>query len=489
MIRIVGLGPGNYEALTIGTIEALKNCPYTILRTEKHPTVEYLKKEGIVYSTYDYAYEKFDSFDEVYEFIANDVINKWIEHGDIIYAVPGHPLVAEKSVSLIIDHCKNNGINYEVIPAVSFIDVIMESLEIDPIEGFKIIDAFDIKNQVMDKRTGVVISQVYDKFIASEVKLNLLSYYRDDTEIYFIRAAGIKDMEVVKKISLYELDRQEEIDHLTSIYIPKDENNGKDFQDLINIMDTLIGENGCPWDREQTHESIKRALIEESYEAVEAIDQKDDDKIVEELGDVLFQVVFHAALGKEEGYYNINDIIIAICDKMILRHPHVFGTKKVENSDEVLVNWDEIKKEENGYETITDEMKHIARILPALIRAEKIQNKAKKVNFDWDKVEGALDKVKEEYIELKEVYKGKNRARILEEMGDLLFSIVNVARFMNLDSEEALNAASDKFIRRFDYMEKAALKSGVELKDMTLEQMNSLWEESKIKKLDFKEGI
>ena len=206
---------------------------------------------------------------------------------------------------------------------------LLQSLKLDPIEGLKIIDAFDIKNQVLDKRVGLLITQVYNKSICTDVKLALLDYYKDDMEIYFVRAAGIKGLECTRKIKLYELDRQEDIDYLTTIYIPKDLKATLDFHDLIEVMNTLRAENGCAWDKEQTHESMKKFLIEECYEVLEAIDLKDEDKIIEELGDVLLQVIFHAQIGKEDGYFNINDVIKGVTNKMITRHPHIFMKKEM----------------------------------------------------------------------------------------------------------------------------------------------------------------
>lgn len=490
MIKIVGLGPGSPDALTIGTINTLKDGLNIYLRTEKHPTVDYLKRFNINFLAYDSAYEENESFDEVYLSIAKDLVKKHEEVGNLIYAVPGHPFVAERSVTILLELCKEKNIDYDILPAVSFIDAMMEALKIDPVEGMKIIDAFDIKNQIMDKRIGTIVTQVYNNLIASEVKLHLSQYYKDDTEIYFVRAAGIKGMESIRKIKIYEIDRQPDIDYLTSLFIPKDINNAKDFNDLVEIMDILRNEEGCPWDREQTHESLKKYLIEESYEVIEAIDEMDYDKIVEELGDVLLQIVFHSSIGKEDGYFDINDVIRGICNKMIERHPHVFKDISVKDSEEVLSNWDKIKRKEKGIDTSTEEMRHIAKSLPSLIRAEKIQRKAKKVGFDWDRVEDALDKVLEEFYEVKDVYNGENRARIVEEIGDLLFACVNVARFLNIDPELALNKTNDKFIERFSYIEENARKKGRTLEDMTLKEMDELWEEvKKAKKTSEKEGI
>ena len=479
MLKIMGLGPGAYEALTIGALKELKNNKNIYFRTEKHPTVDFLKDEGIKFESYDHAYEKYDSFDDVYKYIAEDLITKVKDDEDLIYAVPGHPLVAEKSVINLIELCKENNVQYEVLPAVSFVDAMMEALQVDPIEGVKIIDAFDMKNQILDKRVGTIITQVYNNFIASEVKLRLLEGYEDDTEIIFVRAAGVEGLESIRKIPLYELDWQEDIDYLTSIYIPKDLGNKKDFQDLLDIIETLRNPGGCPWDREQTHESLKSALLEECYEVIDAIENEDEDALIEELGDVLLQVVFHASIGKEDGYFDIMDVIGGISNKMINRHPHVFGNEEANTSEQVLVNWDEIKKEEKGIKTLTEEMQNIAKSLPATTRAYKVQKKAKKVGFDWNDVNYAMDKVKEELNEIKEVYNCEDKSIIEGEVGDLLFACINVARFLEVDGELALDKTIKKFIKRFSYIENEAIKNNKNLKDMTLEEMDKLWEEAK----------
>ena len=478
MITIMGLGPGNKDALTLGALEALKSSKNIYIRTEKHPTIEFIKALGLKFTTYDERYENGTNFDEIYKLIADDLVIQHEKYENIVYAVPGHPLVAEKSVNILIDLCKSKEIAYDILPAVSFIDAMIECLNIDPVNGLKIIDAFDLKNQIQDRRSGVIITQVYNRFIASEVKLWLSQYYEDETEIYYVRAAGVKGLEVIKRIPIYEIDRQEDIDYLTSLYIPKD-TSVKDFNDLIEIMDILRSEDGCPWDKEQTHETLKRYLVEESYEVLEAIDKNNEDMLIEELGDVLLQIVFHARIGKEEGYFDIGDVVEGICNKMICRHPHVFGTQNLDTSEEVLISWDKIKKDEKGFEHYYEELMHIAKNLPALMRAEKVQKKAAKVGFDWESIDGAFEKVLEEMEEVKDVYKGNNKAKILEEVGDLLFSAVNVSRFLDIEPESALNCTIEKFIRRFEYMEYQAIKKGRDLKDMSLNDMDLLWNDAK----------
>ena len=478
MIKIVGLGPGSPDALTIGAVEALQESENLYFRTEKHPTVDYLKNRLTSFKTCDNYYEEGSSFDEVYSNIAKNMIEEYKIVGELVYAVPGHPLVAERSVLNLINLCNENNIEYKILPAVSFVDAMMDRLQIDPIEGLKIIDAFDIKNQILDKRIGTIITQVYNPLIASEVKLELLEYYNDDTEIYYVRAAGIEGEESIRKIPIYELDMQEDIDYLTSVYIPKDVNNKKDFYDLINTIEVLRSEDGCAWDREQTHESIKNSLLEETYEVIEAIEEDDIDGLIEELGDVLLQVVFHSQIGEEEGFFNLGDITSAICKKLIHRHPHVFKNENID-MNEFDKTWEDLKREEKGETTVTEGLKRIPAYLPALMKAQKIQKKAALVGFDWDNIEDVHKKVKEEYKELLDECKSGNIKYIKEELGDLLFSIVNLARFLKVDPEEALNMTNAKFIKRFDFVEQGAIKLNKRLEDMTLEEMDKLWEKAK----------
>lgn len=324
MINIVGLGPGDKDALTIGALNALKSSEHVYLRTEKHPVVEYLKSIGIKFETFDSIYNNSSNFDEVYENISEKLIEEYKKYGNIVYAVPGHPEVAEKSVKLLINFCKKNKIETRVVPAVSFIDVLMERLNIDAVDGIKVIDAFDIKKQILDKRNGLIITQVYNRLIASEVKIALMDYYKDDTFVYFIRAAGIRDMESIRKIPIYEIDRQKDIDHLTSIYVPESNNEPKDFFDLLSMVKELRSEDGCLEDMNKTHKSLKKNFIEGSSKFIQAIDKDDNDKMIEELGDMLFQIVFHAQIGREEGFFDINEVIEEVCGKIVKVHPHIF---------------------------------------------------------------------------------------------------------------------------------------------------------------------
>lgn len=250
------------------------------------------------------------------------------------------------------------------------------------------------------------------------------------------------------------------------------------FEDLLEIMKVLRGENGCPWDRTQDHQSIKYALLEEACEAMESLDKKGYDAFADELGDVLLQVVFHSQIGSENNTFDIDDVLFHVCNKLITRHTHIFGDDKSDSSDNALDIWEANKKAEKGLKTQTEIMKDVCSYLPQLIRAEKVQKKAAKVGFDWDSVEGALDKLNEEIIELNNA---KNQEDIEEELGDLLFSCVNVARFLKINPEEALKKSTDKFIARFEQIEKMADDNGKKLEDMTLAEMDLLWDKAKLK--------
>ena len=251
------------------------------------------------------------------------------------------------------------------------------------------------------------------------------------------------------------------------------------YEDLLEIMRILRSPEGCVWDREQDHKSIRRSFIEETYEAVEAIDNDDPVLLQEELGDVLLQVVFHAQIEAEAGRFTMDEVADGICKKMVYRHPHVFGSTEVKTSEDVLTNWDTLKQKEKNQSSVTDTLESVARSLPGLIRAEKVQHKASKVGFDWDSIQGVLDKVREETEEVARAAAGDGDPA--EELGDLLFAAVNVARFVHTDPEQAIQNATDKFMRRFARVEQAAKAAGKSLSDMNLAEMDALWDEVKAK--------
>lgn len=253
------------------------------------------------------------------------------------------------------------------------------------------------------------------------------------------------------------------------------------INDFVKIIALLRGEGGCPWDREQTHESIRRNALEEAYEVCEAIDEGDPEHLKEELGDLLMQVLFHAQIEKEAGGFDIDDVADAACKKLIYRHPHVFGSVEVESSSEVLENWDTLKRKEKAQDTVATAMDDVAETLPALWRAEKVQKKAAKVGFDWPDVSGALEKISEETEELREAIKNQDQENIVEEIGDLIFSTVNTARFVGVDPEQAAHRACEKFIKRFKFLEQAALDEGRTLESMSLDEMEEIYQQARVR--------
>lgn len=476
MIHIVGLGPGSVDALTLGAIKALKAYPL-YLRTEKHPTVSYLKEEGIIYKTFDDNYMKAEKFEDVYEGIRDFIVNEAKER-ELTYAVPGHPLVAEKSVMLIIEACKSEGIPYRIYPSISFVDTMLEALEIDPITGLRIVDALAIEVEKPDFSKGTIITQVFSGYMASRVKIALGHYLEDEDEIVFVRSAGTPE-EVVRRIPLFELDRQKDIDDLTSVYVPPMANR-YDFYSFMNIVERLRDkEDGCPWDKEQTHESLKRYLIEESYEALEAIDLHDYDSLSEELGDVMLQILLHSTIGKEEGNFTVHDVIRRVSEKMIYRHPHVFSKDREMTSEEVLVQWEELKKKEKSEDSLSDALKGISKFYPGLSRAEKVQKKARKYGFDWDEISPVFAKVEEEILEIREALTEGNEEKVHKELGDLLFAAVNLSRFLGADPEVSLNQTSDRFISRITKMEELLLADQLSFRGLSLEKLDEYWEIAK----------
>lgn len=484
-LRVVGLGPGGFDNLPLSNLQALQEAQRVYLRTSKHPGVESLTGQGIKWTSFDGLYQRADSFEQVYREIVKILLQKCREESPVVYAVPGHPLVAETSVSWLLEEAKDKNIEVEIMGAQSFLDAVFVALQIDPIQGTAVVDAMSLEKIAIEPTLSLIITQVYSRAIASEVKLTLMEYYPDDFLVKLVRAAGVSGQEKVMDLPLYELDRVHSIDYLTTLYVPPLGRNiskaGRFLLDpLVRVMEELRGENGCPWDKEQNHDSLKRYLVEEAYEVIEAIEDKSMYKLCEELGDLLLQVVFHAQLAREEGHFDMNDVVQAVTKKMIRRHPHVFGDVYVEDAAQVKVNWEEIKELEKGHNREQPaSLVQVTRGLPALLRAEKVQAKASRIGFDWPDINGAWSKVEEELRELSAAIKEQDSRRMGEELGDVLFAVVNVARFLKLDPEETLNRTVAKFIKRFRYMEEKAGEMNRNLADMTLEELDILWEEAK----------
>ncbi|MFJ7941457.1 nucleoside triphosphate pyrophosphohydrolase [Peribacillus sp. NPDC096622] len=487
-ITIIGLGAGDLEQLPLGIYKKLIQTEQCYVRTVDHPVIGDLKREGINFTAFDGIYEKHDQFEAVYEEIAGTLLQE-ASNRSILYAVPGHPMVAEKTVQLLLEKGPALGIAIKLEGGQSFLDPLFQAVRIDPIEGFQLLDGTDLSPDDLHITQHMIIGQVYDAFSASDVKLTLMEKLPDDYVVYIVTAAG-SSQEKVTKCALFELDRQMELSNLTSVYVPpvKDEAlRYREFSKLRRVIAELRGPDGCPWDKKQTHESLKKYLIEEAYELIDSIDEGDDEGMVGELGDVLLQVMLHSQIGEDEGMFTIDDVIEGITAKMIRRHPHVFGDVEVSGEEDVLVNWQKIKEDEKGSETkaLKSILDGIEKSLPNLLRAEEYQKRAAKVGFDWDEVSEAWKKVREEVQELEEEILSPNRdvERIKSELGDLFFALVNISRYYDIQAEEAVYKANQKFHQRFTYIEECIQRADKKFEDYTLEELDSYWDEAKAKGL------
>lgn len=479
---IVGLGPGPLGLLTLETWDKLTTAETLLLRTARHPTADELKQRGVQFGSYDAVYDEQPTFEAVYEFIAKDCLRQVQAGKKIVYAVPGSPLVAEKTVTLIRAMADDMQVPVTILPGMSFIEVLYVRLGIDPIDGLTILDSSDLAELPAEINTALVVTQVYNRQVASDTKLALMELYPDDFLVTMVRNLGLPDEEI-RQLPLYELDRLPQIDHLTSVFVPAKpvQTQRFDLGPIIDVMARLRSPGGCVWDIEQTHESLRRYFVEEVYEVLEAIDLGESDKLCEELGDLLLQIVFHARVAEECGEFSMQDVVDGVTAKMLRRHPHVFGDITVRDAGEVVLNWEQIKRQEKGSER-TSVLDGVPKDLPSLMKAYKLQAKAAKVGFDWDNIGPVWEKIEEEITELKEAMQAGNIKAMEGELGDILFAIVNLARFLNIDAEIALNVTNQKFKRRFTHIEDKVREKGLKWADLTLAELDEFWDEAKVLK-------
>ena len=475
IIQIIGLGAGGEDDLTVKAQKALTERIPTFVRTDRHPIVNELKKNIDIASFDDY-FEKYETFNEVYGNIVNTLIEQSKQYGKINYCTAGSPYYGDIVTKKLINEYKNK-INTIIIDGMSFLDKCLKLSGYADYNNIKILDCLEADEFSFDVNSFNIITQVYDLESASRLKVKLMEIYPEDVNSLIIDVLG----ENVKKIPLFMLDQEKNYGFSTYFCILPIEiskNRVYNVDNLLRIVKLLRSPDGCPWDKKQTHHSIRQHVIEEAYEVVDAIDNDDVDNLVEELGDLLLQVVFHAELGSEEGYFNFSDVVTDVCKKMYFRHPHVFGDVKADDAEEALTNWENSKLKEKNLTTYTDNLKNVPKALSTLSRSYKIQKRAAEVGFDWSDAQGAVLKIKEELLEFIEEYNNHNIENMEEEFGDLLFALVNFARFEKINPDIALNKTINKFIDRFEYIEKNSTK---DLKQMTLKEMDELWEESKFR--------
>ena len=504
-LHIVGLGPGGPGQMSRAAWDTIMSAGTILARTRVHPTIAFLEDQGVRVDSCDDLYENSASFEDAYAQICARVIEGVLSAGALTFAVPGHPLVGEDAVRQIRLAAAQESIDVEIVSSPGFLDVVLPAAGLDIGQGLRLVDA--TRPTAPDPSVPTVYYQVYNRMVASDLKLTLMDSVEDDALIWHIRSAGGSQMEA-RKIPLYELDRVES-DHLTSVVVPvevvksgaslntpvsvvnEDDAPGAQFERLIGIMAALRSPDGCPWDREQDLDTLRQYVLEEAYEVVDCIDRRDVAHLPDELGDLLLQVVFQSQIGAEDGLFTIHDVLDCICDKLIRRHPHVFGDVFARDSAEVLRNWDAIKKMEragaNGATVLATEvggpiasaLDGIALALPAVQRADKVFRRAARVGFDWPDHTGPLDKVVEELNEIREAL-AHDPDNVAAEVGDLFLAAINVARKLDLDPEEVTRTALDRFVRRFRAMESLVFGDGRSLAGMEMHELDRLWELAKV---------
>jgi len=482
-ITIVGLGPGDPGALTQAARQVLEAATEVYLRTRRHPTVAALPAHLIVHD-FDYVYEHAPDFASVYETIAAEVLRLGAQPLGVVYAVPGHPLIGEESVTLILAGAREHQLPVRLVEGLSFVDAACTALGLDPLTaGLQLVDATTLAAHdgplapplTLDPHTPLLVAQLYQRALASAVKLALMELYPDEHVVTLIQAAGTTEQRL-RSIPLYELDRHDEIQHLTTLYVPPlpPLTDLRAFSTLQGIVTRLRAPDGCPWDRQQTHQSLAPHLLEETYEALAALDANDPDRLREELGDLLLQVLLHAQIAAEADEFTLGEVIAGIAAKLVRRHPHVFGSVTVADATEVLTNWEAIKREERAEaESMLD---GIPAVMPALAFAQSAQRRAARVGFDWPDISGVWHKVEEELTELRLA----PAATRPQELGDLLFAVTNLARWLGIEAEDALRQANQRFRQRFAYIERVCAERNRHPEDLTPAEWDDLWEQAKL---------
>ena len=481
-ITLLGLGPGNPALLTRQAWQVLEGASEVYLRTRQHPTVAGFPASLRVHS-FDTLYEQNESFEDVYAHIVAQVLELGQRPEGVIYAVPGHPFVAEATGPEIARRARQMGIPLQVVEGLSFIEPVLSALGLDPFPQLALVDALELGSfhvPTFPPDMPALIAQIYSPMVASEVKLTLMEVYPDQHAVQLVHGAGTPQVRV-EALELYEIDRSPHIGLLTTLYVPP-LGAATSFEAFQEIIAHLRAPNGCPWDREQNHQTLRSSLLEETYEALAALDADDPQAMREEFGDLLLQIVLHAQIASEYGEFKMADVLRGIHTKIIHRHPHVFGDVEVDGVGKVLQNWEKLKADErqaNG-KLEAGLLDSVPVALPALIQAEEYQKRTARVGFDWSDIQGVVDKVCEEVEEIRAA-EGNERAA---EIGDLLFAVVNLARWCEADAESVLREANARFKRRFSSIEQTARAQGKKVAELSLKEMDDLWEAAKKNELN-----
>ena len=501
-IIVVGLGPGRWEDLTVEAQTILDAALAIIVRTERHPTVDALRmrRPDLPLTSFDTLYDSADSFADLYPLMARRALEQAaaLPAGQsLVYAVPGHPLIGEESVRQLRALAAEQGAAVRIVAGLSFVEPVCAALGLDPLQrDLQLLDATLLADISSAALSGAVlptvpalVAQVYNRRIAGGLKLALSELYPDDWEITVVRWAGLPEQESIERIPLVELDRNDRADHLTTVYVPPlpPTEALRAPEGLRHVVAKLRAPDGCPWDREQTHQSLRIYVLEEAYEVAEVLDEWDGspamaEKLAEELGDLLLQVYLHAEIGDDEDLFSLADVYQQITEKLIRRHPHVFGDVQVKDAEHVTRNWEIIKRRERESRGEATERESVLRKVPssspALHQAYELGRTAAKTGFTWPDATGALEKLAEEARELAEA-KDQSAERRAEELGDVLFVLARLADLLGVQPEDALQRANRRFRRRFAAMEDRAHGEGRALDTLTPDEWLALWADAK----------
>ena len=470
-VVVVGLGPGDPGLVTATATAEIERVAVRFVRTSRHPTAELVSDA----TSFDALYERCETFEDVYAGIVEALVTAATEHGEVLYAVPGSPLVLEDSVDRLR---RDPRVDASIVPAVSFLDLAWRAVGVDPVTaGVRLVDGHRFDVDAAGERGPLLVAQVHDRDVLSRVKLA----HEDadgDEPVAILHHLGLPDERVIHT-TWRDIDRTIEPDHLTALWIPRLAAPVAGEMARLHLLARTLRER-CPWDREQTHESLVRYLVEEAYEVIDALHALDPDSpatvdaLVGELGDLLYQVEFHSVLGEEAGLFTIADVARTVHDKLVRRHPHVFGDAGAETASDVESAWERIKWGERG--EAASPFEGVAGAAPALAYAEKVQQRATSRGFDWRDAEGPLDAIAAELGELRDAA-GSPLAG--EELGDLLFSAVNAARHLGVDPEAALRKAANRFRARVERAVELASARGIDTASAAQDVLDGLWRGAK----------
>jgi tetrapyrrole methylase family protein/MazG family protein len=473
-ITLLGLGPGNPQHLTRDAWQVLESSAEVWLRTRQHPVVQGLSQAVRLFS-FDDLYETSADFGEVYASIVSRILELGRRPKGVVYAVPGHPFVAEATGPEIARRARAEGIPLRVVEGLSFLEPVFTALDLDPFAGTALVDALELaalQVPAFPPSMPAVIAQVHSRLVASEVKLTLNAIYPDNHPLKLVHAAGTAQQSL-EALSLYEIDRSRKIGLLTALYVPPLDPQSS-FESFQEVIARLRAPDGCPWDREQTHLSLRRYLLEETYEVLDALDEQDSLALAEELGDLQLQILLHAQIASENGDFNMGDVLRHVNRKIVRRHPHVFGEGIAADSGAVLKNWERLKADERAENGKKEAglLDGVAQALPALVQTEQYQERASRVGIEprwsserWVGLEAELEAALEAAGEAESVL-----------LGELLFTIAGLARRRHLDPESVLRAANQQFKARLSAIEVAARQSGRSLQELSREELKSLWQ-------------